>query len=105
MEKIDILSLSYDELLDEILKLGEKKFRAGQIYSWLHEKNAKSFDEITCLSKDFRNTLSERFYIPSVETVRILKSKIDKTQKFLYKLEDGNYVETVAMNYHHVISF
>ena len=101
MEKIDILSLSYDELLEEILKLGEKKFRAGQIYSWLHEKNAKSFDEITCLSKDFRNTLSERFYIPSVETVRILKSKIDKTQKFLYKLEDGNYVETVAMNYHH----
>ena len=41
MEKIDILSLSYDELLEEILKLGEKKFRAGQIYSWLHEKNAK----------------------------------------------------------------
>ncbi|MCD7772699.1 MAG: 23S rRNA (adenine(2503)-C(2))-methyltransferase RlmN, partial [Ruminococcus sp.] len=48
--KTDILSLEFDELESEILKLGEAKFRAAQIFSWLHEKRAKSFDEMTNLS-------------------------------------------------------
>lgn len=104
MEKKDILSLTYDELLEELFNLGEKKFRADQIFSWIHDKSAKSFEDITCISKDLRKKLSDNFYISDIETARILKSKIDKTQKFLYCLDDGNYVETVAMSYHHGLS-
>lgn len=101
MEKKDILSLDPGGLEEQILLLGEKKFRAAQIFSWLHEKKAENFDEMTTLSKPLRKLLDDNFYIGRLKAARKLVSKNDGTVKFLYELEDGNYVETVAMNYHH----
>ncbi len=99
-EKTDILSLSYSELQDEILnRLGEKKFRAGQIYDWLHKKKAVSFDEMTNLSANLRLQLNDTFCIKRLNIVRKLESAIDNTVKYLYRLDDGNIVESVVMEY------
>lgn len=97
----DILSLTLDELTEKLLDLGEKKFRAQQVYEWLHIKRAKSFDDMTNLSLSLREKLSNSFYIGSLKVVRQLESKIDGTVKMLYELSDGNHVETVLMSYEH----
>lgn len=97
----DILSLTLDELTEKLLDLGEKKFRAQQVYEWLHVKRAKSFDDMTNLSLSLREKLSNSFYIGSLKVVRQLESKIDGTVKMLYELSDGNHVETVLMSYEH----
>lgn len=101
MEKIDILSLREDELEREILNIGEKKFRTGQIYEWLHLKKTTSFDEMSNISVQFRSTLSEAFYIQSLNIARKLESSIDNTVKYLYELSDGEHIEAVVMNYKH----
>lgn len=95
----DIKSLTFDELNNEILSIGLPKFRTGQIYSWLHEKGAESFDEMSNLSKDLRQKLSENYFIPSVKIEDKYVSKIDETVKYLFKLYDGEYVEAVIMKY------
>lgn len=97
----DILSLTLDELTEKLLEIGEKKFRAQQIYEWLHAKRVSSFDDMTNLSLPLRERLSENFYIGSLRVVRKLESKIDGTVKMLYELSDGNHVETVLMSYEH----
>lgn len=104
MEKIDILSLSLIELEIEIIRLGEKKFRAKQIFEWLHVKKASSFDKMSNLSVQFRERLSSEFCINQLFIARRLESGIDNTVKYLYKLEDGCYIETVLMEYKHGIS-
>lgn len=101
MDKIDILSLSYDELLTHISELGEKKFRAVQIYEWLHIKKIYDFENMTNLSSSFKTVLSEYFCINSLNIVRRLESSIDNTVKYLYELSDGNHIETVLMDYKH----
>lgn len=101
MEKIDIKSLSYDELEKLITEQGIQKFRTGQIYEWLHKKLVTKFDEMTNLSLDLRNKLSDRFYIVACEPERVQTSKLDGTMKYLFRLYDGNYVESVLMKYHH----
>lgn len=101
MEKIDILSLSLDELEAELVKLGEKKFRAKQIFQWLHQKRVFSFDEMTNISVQLRSVLNENFCIKSLFIAKRLESCIDNTVKYLYRLPDGNYVETVLMEYHY----
>lgn len=101
MDKIDILSLSYDELLAHISELGEKKFRAVQIYEWLHIKKVYDFDNMTNLSSSFKTILSKNFCINSLNIVRKLESSIDNTVKYLYELSDGNHIETVLMDYKH----
>ena len=101
MEKEDILSLSAEELADELEALGEKKFRAGQIFEWLHVKRAVSFDEMTNISLPLRTKLSDKFYINRLNIVRKLESSIDNTVKYLYELSDGNHIETVLMDYKH----
>lgn len=101
MKKIDIVSLSLEELEQEMLKISEKKFRAKQIYEWLHIKNASSFNEMTNVSKELRIKLDEFFCIKQLIIKKRLKSSIDNTVKYLYGLEDGNFVETVLMNYNH----
>ena len=63
MEKKDIKSMDLEELTQELLAMGEKKFRAGQIYNWLHVKKVKSFDEMTNLSASLRLKLNNSFYI------------------------------------------
>ena len=99
--KIDILGLLPDELEAEILKLGEKKFRAGQIFDWLHVKRVPSFDEMTNLSVQLRNLLNEKFCLKSLFVSKKLESHTDNTVKYLYELEDGNHVESVIMEYNY----
>lgn len=98
--KIDIKSLDQKEICDELKSLGEPAFRGKQIFSWLH-KGVTSFDEMTNLSKGLREKLNEHYYISVPKVERKLVSKIDGTIKYLWKLEDGNCIETVLMKYRH----
>ncbi len=100
-EKIDILSLSLSELEDNIILMGEKKFRAKQIWQWLHVKKVKNFDKMSNLSAQFRGKLSDVFCIKSLIISKRLASDIDNTVKYLYELPDGNHIETVMMEYNH----
>ncbi|MEE0884376.1 MAG: 23S rRNA (adenine(2503)-C(2))-methyltransferase RlmN, partial [Faecalimonas sp.] len=101
MEKKDIRSLSLEELKSEMEGIGEKAFRAKQIFEWLHTKLADSFEEMTNLSKDLREKLDAAYRIPSVKMLERQVSKLDGTNKFLFQLEDGNVVESVLMRYKH----
>ncbi len=101
MDKTDIKSLNLAELKKEMELIGEKPFRAAQIYEWLHKKLCDSFDEMTNLSVSLREKLSERYEIAKAEPVDIRTSKIDDTKKFLFRLNDGNVIESVWMKYHH----
>lgn len=100
-EKKDIKSMTAEELAAEIANLGEKPFRAAQIYDWMHGKQARSFAEMTNLSKEFRRVLEEHFSYTSLTPVDMQESKIDGTKKFLFGLADGNVVESVWMKYKH----
>lgn len=99
--KQDLLSLSLPELEAALTALGEQKFRARQLYEWLHKKNAASLSECTNLSAALRQKLDERFTIPRLTVKRKLESALDRTVKYLYELPDGERVETVLMEYHH----
>lgn len=101
MEKTDILSLTYEELEQKLLQIGEKKFRAVQVFQWLHDKKSDSFDKMTNISAQTRGLLEDKFYINSLKIQKRLVSSIDNTVKYLYVLPDGNKVETVLMEYHH----
>lgn len=99
-EKTDILSLNYNELEKIIIdEIGEKKFRAKQIYEWLHIKRAVNFAEMTNLSANLRLKLEDKFYIKRLNIIRKLESSIDNTVKYLYGMDDGNIVESVVMEY------
>ena len=99
--KKDIRAYTYEELIDEMISIGEKKFRAKQIYEWLHIKLADSFDEMSNISLALRKKLDEQYIILPVDMVERQQSKIDGTNKFLFKLYDGNMVESVLMRYKH----
>lgn len=100
-EKIDILSLSPSELEEKLLEIGEKKFRARQVFEWLHKKRATDFSQMTNLSAQLRDKLSQIFCINSLIIKKRLVSNIDNTVKYLYALPDGEKVETVLMGYKH----
>jgi len=97
----DIRSFSYEELIEALTELGEKKFRANQIYEWIHKKQIDDFDEMTNLSKELREKLKENFSLYRVRKVEVLKSEIDGTRKYLFALHDNNIVESVFMRYEH----
>ena len=101
MDKKDIKSLNLKELKTEMEAIGEKAFRAKQIYEWLHVKLADSFSEMTNLSKALREKLKEMYEIPTVKMLARQVSKQDGTNKFLFQLQDGNVVESVLMRYKH----
>lgn len=101
MEKQDIMLYSLDELKEYLNSIGEKPFRAKQIYEWLHQKLVECFDDMTNISNNLKEKLNNDFYIQSLEMVQILTSKIDGTQKFLFRLNDGNVIESVLMRYKH----
>ncbi len=101
MSAIDILSLTYDELRSELSALGEKPFRAGQIYKWLHVKRVTDFGEMTDVPASLREKLGTLYTFRRPKPVRILKSERDGTVKLLFELYDGNHVETVLMSYEH----
>lgn len=100
-EKLDILSLSLDEIIMELDSMGEKKFRAEQIFNWLHIKKVTEFSEMSNISLELRTKLSEKFYIKRLNIVKRLESCVDNTIKYLYELEDGNHIESVLMDYKH----
>ncbi len=100
-DKKDIKSYNYIELEQEMKAMGEKAFRAKQIYQWLHKERVKSFDEMTNLSKALREKLSENFMINTLEQVDVLISKIDGTRKYLFRIQGGSIIESVFMKYHH----
>ena len=91
--KIDIKSLNLEELTGFIVKNGEKAFRAKQVYQWLHVKQVDTFDEMTNLSKAFREKLEQLCYITDLHQEAVQISKIDGTRKYLFLLEDGNVIE------------
>ena len=101
MEKTDILSLELPELEALLEAQGEKKFRAKQVYRWLHVKKIFDFDKMTDLSVQLRAHLKEYFCINGLFVQKRLESSIDNTVKYLYRLSDGNYVETVLMEYNY----
>lgn len=98
---MDIKSLSLDELKTEVVKLGEKPYRAKQLYEWMHVKLARSYGEMTNLPKDLREKLSEDYEYISLKEVTVQTSGLDGTKKYLFELADGNLVESVWMQYHH----
>ena len=99
--KKDIRAYTYEQLAAEMEQIGEKKFRAKQIYEWLHVKLADSFEEMTNLSKALREKLEAEYEILPVKMLERQISKIDATNKFLFQLSDGNVVESVLMRYKH----
>ncbi len=101
MEKTDILSLNLDELERLLVENGEKKFRAKQIFKWLHVKRVMDFDKMTDISVQLRQCLKEKFCINRLFIQKRLESAIDNTVKYLYRLPDGNFVETVLMDYNY----
>lgn len=94
--KIDIKSLAYGELGELMLSLGEKKFRAEQVFRWLHQKQVESFDEMSDLSASLREKLKENCTLTVLKPLLVQKSS-DGTMKILFELPDENTIETVVM--------
>lgn len=97
----DIKSLYLKELEAELASMGQKAFRAKQIYQWLHEKLVTEFDEMTNLPKELREKLKEQFVLTALQPVDVKISRVDGTRKYLFALADGNIIESVWMQYHH----
>ncbi|MEF9916547.1 MAG: 23S rRNA (adenine(2503)-C(2))-methyltransferase RlmN [Lachnospiraceae bacterium] len=97
----DIKSYTFLQLNEEMKSIGEKTFRSKQIFEWLHQKLVDSFDEMTNLSKELREKLKAQYEIRTVQLLERQESKLDGTNKFLFKLNDGNVVESVLMKYNH----
>ncbi|WP_347161351.1 23S rRNA (adenine(2503)-C(2))-methyltransferase RlmN [Peptostreptococcus anaerobius] len=96
--KVVLKNLTEEEMVEFILSLGEKKFRAAQVYSWVY-KNIRDFDEMKNVPKSLRDKLREKSIIGNLDIELKLESKIDNTKKYLFLLNDGNIIETVAMDY------
>lgn len=101
MERKDIKSLYLDELEAETAASGEKPFRARQLYQWMHEKLADSYSEMTNLPAAFRKRLGESYDYTCLTLVDRRVSALDGTEKYLFRLSDGNVIESVLMRYHH----
>lgn len=101
MEKTDIKSLELPQLTEEMTKIGEKAFRAKQIFDWLHVKLVDSFEEMTNLSKKLIRTLEERYELVRTNVLDVQISSLDGTRKYLFELPDGNLIESVFMQYKH----
>ena len=90
-----------EELKEKMISLGEKPFKGKQLYQWLHQKAAGSYEEMTNLSEGLRKKLTEQEPLTHLEVVEVQTSKIDGTQKYLFQLADGNVIESVWMQYKH----
>lgn len=97
----DIKSFTLMQLMEELTVMGEKAFRAKQMYEWMHVKLVQGFDEMTNLSKEIRERCKEKYYFTTLHAIEVQESKIDGTKKFLFELSDGNVVESVWMKYKH----
>ena len=97
----DIKSMTLEELTQAMKDMGEPAFRGRQIFTWLHQRGAVSFEEMTNLSKPLREKLENIYYIDVLRVARKQVSRLDGTVKYLWELMDGNCIETVLMQYHH----
>ena len=98
--KEHLKSMTLQEMSEALKALGQPGFRAKQVFTWLH-KGVKSFDEMTNLPQSLRSVLEEKYPLCIPEVLRRQESKKDGTIKYLWKLSDGNCVETVLMRYHY----
>src|SRR5438132_6798023 len=94
--KIDIKSLQLDELQEKLRELGEPSYRTGQIADWLYKKRVDAIEQMTDLPRDLRARLEESFRCEHLEIVRVLGAR-DTTRKFLFRLNDGNLIESVLI--------
>ena len=99
--RIDIKSLTYEEVLSFVESLGEKPFRGKQLYEWMHVHKVASYDEMTNLPSKLRQKLAESTAYMALTQVECQISKEDGTRKYLFALADGNMVESVLMRYKH----
>ena len=98
----NIYNLTKEDLESYLININDKKFRSTQIYDWLYVKRVKSFDEMTNLSKTLISKLKKDFKCNHLEIVKEEKDK--DVSKYLFKLYDGNYVETVLMEHNYGLS-
>ena len=101
MDRLDLKNLTKEELEAELLRIGEKRFRASQMYEWIHKKLASSVLEMTNLSEGLRKKLAEEYDYTCLQKEVMLLSEKDGTRKYLFRLADGNVIESVMMRYHH----
>ncbi len=101
MERVDLKSLSIDELKEVFNSIGEKEYRSIQTFSFIHGNMISKISDITVLSKSLRDKLEENFYISDLDIIKRFDSKIDNTKKYLFLLEDGNIIESVVMEYNY----
>lgn len=101
MDKVNLSSMTLEEIRSYIEDLGEKSYRAEQIFSFINKEKVDDIKDITVLSKAFREELRKKAYINKVSIFKKLDSELDDTRKFLFLLDDGNIVEGVAMHYKH----
>ena len=94
-EKTDIKSMNLEELTEFVTGMGEKRFRAKQLYAWMHRKLSDSFEEMSDLSGTFRERLKEECSHTLLRQVDVQVSGQDGTRKYLFLLEDGNVIESV----------
>lgn len=97
---IDIKSLTMEEITELLHGWGEPAFRGRQVFTWLH-RGVTSFEDMSNLSKALRQKLAEACYITAPTVARRQESALDGTIKYLWRLGDGNCIETVLMQYHH----
>jgi len=100
LNKTDIKSMTVPELEEMLKAMGQPKFRAKQLFSWL-QKGVESFDDMTNIPKSLRDDLKESCYIATVKIVKRYESSIDGTVKYVFELYDGEYIESVFMKYEH----
>lgn len=100
MDKINLKDLTLEELQDYIIKLGEPKFRALQIFKWLYS-GVQDFEEMTNISNSFRDKLKSQAVVGNLIINKKFISAIDGTRRYLLQLSDNNYIESVLMKYKH----
>ena len=100
--KTNIKNYNLDILKEELKKIGEKPFRAEQIFKWIYQDKVDSFDKMTNLSIELRKKLDENFTLGNFKIIKNLES-VDGTKKYLFDVQDdkGNMIESVLMQYHH----
>lgn len=101
MDKREIKSFTLTELKEEMERLGEKPFRAVQLYEWMHRKLARGYEEMSNIPAAMKVKCGESYSYTALKTVTVQESAIDGTKKFLFALADGNVVESVWMRYKH----
>ena len=96
----NIKDYNLDQLKEEFIAIGEKAFRAEQVFKWIYESKVQSFDEMTNLSIELREKIKKEYEFHNYKIIQKQESK-DGTKKYLFDVLDGNAIETVLMSYHH----